>query len=49
MHASELCYCGLNQTKEMFAKKGMVAVHFDDHDNTLAGSGKFTYNAYGVK
>ena len=25
---------------------GVVTVHFNDHDNTLAGSGKFTCSAY---
>ena len=46
MHTSELCYRGLNQAKEIYTRRGMVTVHFDDHDNTLAGGSKFTYNAY---
>ena len=45
MHASELCYCGLNQAEEMYTRRGMVTVQFNDGDNTLAGSGKFTYKA----
>ena len=28
------------QAKEMYARRGMVAVHFDDCDNTLTGGGK---------
>ena len=30
----------------MHIRRGVVPVHFDDHDNTLAGGGKFTNNAY---
>ena len=30
----------------MYARRGVVAVFYHDHDNTLAGSGKYTHNAY---
>ena len=39
MHTSELCY---HQAKETYARRGMVAVHFNNRDNTPAGSGKYT-------
>ena len=33
-----------NKAKEKYARRGVLAVHFDDCDNILAGRGKFTYN-----
>ena len=30
----------------MYARRGVVAVLYHDHDNTLAGSGKYTHNVY---
>ena len=30
----------------MYARRGVLAIHFNDRDNTLTGSSKFTYNAY---
>ena len=46
MHTSELCYCRLIEAKQMYARRSIVVVHFKDRDNTLAGSGIFTYNIY---
>ena len=47
MHIPELCYCALKiKQKEMYARRSMVTVYFNDSDNTLVGSGQFTYNAY---
>ena len=34
-----------NKAKEKYARRGVLAVHFDNCDNILAGHGKFTYNA----
>ena len=36
IHTSELCYRGLLSCKEIYARRGVVTVHFDDCDNTLA-------------
>ena len=30
----------------MYARRGVVTVFYHDRDNTLADSGKYTYNAY---
>ena len=30
----------------MYARRRMITVYFNDSDNTLVGSGQFTYNAY---
>ena len=30
----------------MYTWRGMDAVYYHNHDNTLAGSGKYTHNAY---
>ena len=30
----------------MYTRRGVVDVRFDDCDNTLAGSSKFTHNSY---
>ena len=46
MHTSELCYRGLKSSKDIYTRRDVVTVYFDDHDNTLAGGNKFTYNAY---
>ena len=47
MHTFELCYRGLKSNKRNIHKEGRGHYAFhDDHDNTLAGGSKFTYNAY---
>ena len=46
MHTSELCYYGFNQAKPTYTRRGMVAAHFHDHDNTLAVHSKFSFNHY---
>ena len=38
MHTSEMCY----QVKEKYARRALVTVHFDNYNNTLVSSGKFT-------
>ena len=38
--------CVTVDKKEAYARRGVVTVYFDSHDNTLVGSGKFIYNAY---
>ena len=30
----------------MYARRSVVAVFYHNRDNTLAGSGKYTHNAY---
>ena len=30
----------------MYARRGVVAAYYHYRDNTLAGSGKYTHNAY---
>ena len=44
MYTSELCYVRLNQVKEMYTRRDVVAVHLNDHNNTMGGSGKLTCN-----
>ena len=47
MHIPELFYCALKiKQKEMSTRRSVVVVYFNDSDNTLVGSGQFTYNAY---
>ena len=36
----------LKSTRRNVCKEGKVTVHFNNHENILAGSSKFTYNAY---
>ena len=38
MHTSELCYPGLESTKRNIHKEGHGCLHFNNQDNTLAGS-----------
>ena len=45
MHTSELWYCGFKSSKQNAYKGDVVTVHFDNHENTLADSCKFTWNA----
>ena len=46
MYTSELSHCRLKSSKETYATRGVATVHLVNHNNTLAGNGKFTYNAY---